>query len=155
MTTAPDTTDYRLPDTLQGIYDAVARHLLAQGAVSVATLPHGGIGCAYRGDNGLKCAIGALIPDELYYPEMEGMGGLAVLSSIRLLDFNKHDREWVAARADLLIALQRAHDDAHGVLPRRVLPFWEQRLASIAETFGLRPFTRAMLETCDASTPRA
>lgn len=29
--------------------------------------------CLYRGPNGLKCAIGALIPDELYREEMEGM----------------------------------------------------------------------------------
>lgn len=28
--------------------------------------------CAYRGDDGLKCAAGWLIPDELYNPEFEG-----------------------------------------------------------------------------------
>lgn len=30
--------------------------------------------CAYRGENGLKCAIGHLIPDDLYLPQFEGTG---------------------------------------------------------------------------------
>lgn len=34
--------------------------------------PHaGGNGCYYRGPNGSKCAVGCLIPDSVYRPEME------------------------------------------------------------------------------------
>lgn len=29
--------------------------------------------CAYRGDNGLMCAVGCLIADEVYYPELESL----------------------------------------------------------------------------------
>ena len=32
----------------------------------------GGSGCRYRGPDGKKCAIGHMIPDEHYRPEMEG-----------------------------------------------------------------------------------
>ena len=30
--------------------------------------------CAYRGANGLKCAVGHCIPDDVYEPDMEGKG---------------------------------------------------------------------------------
>lgn len=33
-----------------------------------------GTSCRYRGDNGTMCAVGCLIPDELYHPHMEGSG---------------------------------------------------------------------------------
>lgn len=56
--------------TNQEIFDKVATHLLSQGKRSAL----GGVGCAYRGDGGLQCAIGCLIPDELYRYELEGWG---------------------------------------------------------------------------------
>ena len=62
--------------TPQSLYDAVARHLLTQREPSRVPpeVPCVGNGCAYRGERGLKCAIGALIPDELYRPEFEQVG---------------------------------------------------------------------------------
>ena len=51
----------------QQAFDTVARHLLTQGCKSIG--PHG---CAYRGEGGKKCAIGALIPDDLYNRSFEG-----------------------------------------------------------------------------------
>jgi hypothetical protein len=50
----------------QEIFDKVAKHLLTQNRQA-----KGKTGCAYRGDNGDKCAIGCLIPDEDYGPKME------------------------------------------------------------------------------------
>jgi len=48
-------------------------HTLQQGKRSTRLMPYSAKKvCAYRGDNGLKCAIGALIPDNEYIPEMEG-----------------------------------------------------------------------------------
>lgn len=38
------------------------------------------VGCAYRGSNGMKCAIGHLIPDEMYNSIIEGNG---IISTIR------------------------------------------------------------------------
>jgi len=56
--------------TKQETFDTVARHLLTQKAQSL--LDDVGKTCAYRGTNGLKCAVGALLPDELYHPSLEG-----------------------------------------------------------------------------------
>ncbi len=55
--------------TEQETFNKVVRHLRKQ---KVKSLRNGGFGCAYRGDNGTKCAVGCLIPDELYHPSMEG-----------------------------------------------------------------------------------
>lgn len=57
--------------TRQEIYDRVASHLLSQ--MEVSRRP-GGF-CLYRGPRNLKCAIGALIPDELYDTSFDDTGG--------------------------------------------------------------------------------
>lgn len=57
----------------QEVFDTVARHLLRQGRRS--TRLHkmwGRVQNAYRGDDGLSCAIGCLIPDKRYDGAMEG-----------------------------------------------------------------------------------
>lgn len=56
--------------TLQQVYDTVVSHLLQQGERS---LRPDGATCAYRGEGGLKCAVGVLIKDEFYLPEIEGV----------------------------------------------------------------------------------
>ena len=53
---------------LQEIFNRVRDHLLTQGEISSRT----GVNCAYRGENGMSCAVGCLIPDELYLEAMEG-----------------------------------------------------------------------------------
>lgn len=58
----------------QELFDRVARHLLTQMKQSMvldANDPRSR--CRYRGPNGLKCAIGCLIPDEKYSEELEGL----------------------------------------------------------------------------------
>jgi len=57
----------------QEIFDKVKKHLLTQGKRAVNAMGK----CKYRifDENGeviAKCAIGALIPDEIYVPSMEG-----------------------------------------------------------------------------------
>lgn len=47
--------------TAQQVFDQVAGHLLTQLQASVTHE-----GCAYRGEEGLKCAAGCLIADEEY-----------------------------------------------------------------------------------------
>jgi hypothetical protein len=39
--------------------------------------------CMYRGPDGLKCAVGALIPDELYIEDMEGSAITRILIDYR------------------------------------------------------------------------
>lgn len=61
----------------QEIFTRVAVHLLRQGRPSLM----GDGACAYRGDDGLKCAVGVLIPDELCTPGfMEFNNGSGVMS---------------------------------------------------------------------------
>ena len=59
--------------TEREIFDKVKNHLLAQGKRSTKIDPTVEISpCAYRGTDGLKCAIGCLIPDKLYFASLEG-----------------------------------------------------------------------------------
>lgn len=58
--------------TRQEIFNIVSTHLLEQDDKSAETDEKGLFRCKYRGPNGLKCAIGILIPDEEYNPEWEG-----------------------------------------------------------------------------------
>lgn len=51
----------------QEIFDRVSNHLLTQ---KKQALSEDGK-CAYRSNNGLKCAVGCLIPDELYDSNLE------------------------------------------------------------------------------------
>lgn len=64
----------------QQIFDTVAKHLLEQGEKSEGPDPSSddGTTCLYRGPNGLKCAAGCLIPDEMYSPKLEGLNVNAV-----------------------------------------------------------------------------
>jgi hypothetical protein len=54
--------------TKQETFDTVARHLLTQGEKSEID----GVGCAYFGQEGRRCAAGVLIPEDKYDPEFEG-----------------------------------------------------------------------------------
>ena len=54
----------------QAAFDTAVRGLNAQRAFSsYETNPES---CSYRGSNGDKCAVGFLIPDDRYTPEIEG-----------------------------------------------------------------------------------
>lgn len=59
----------------QEIFNKVAAHLLTQGrkaqrgANVVGDTP---TQCRYRGENGTMCAVGCLISDDVYTPELEG-----------------------------------------------------------------------------------
>lgn len=53
--------------TPQEAFDIAAKGIQAQGGRSVDEDDV----CLYRGPNGCKCAVGHLIPDDLYDPKME------------------------------------------------------------------------------------
>jgi len=57
-----------MPLSQQEIFNKVMTHLFAQG--EPAKNEHDE--CAYRGLDGKQCAVGCLIPDELYDKKMEG-----------------------------------------------------------------------------------
>lgn len=122
--------------TPQEIFDTVAKHLITQGQQSQRDDGT----CLYRGPGGLKCAVGVLIPDDVYTRKMElddlgetgnGVHGLLyrhahVLpgyfsENVRLLSRlqNVHDLMYDRTSfARPLFALARdLHLDPHVVLP--------------------------------------
>jgi hypothetical protein len=86
-------------DTSRKIFDYVVNHMKTQGCQSMRQ--HEPDECAYRGANGTSCAVGCLILDEEYNPNMEYRTLEEVISGIpRLHQFN-----------DLLYSLQMFHDN--------------------------------------------
>lgn len=100
----------------QEVFDTMLAHLRKQGRVAVID----GVGCAYRTPEGLKCAVGALIPDNLYNPNIENKSVMSYevrqclpfsitesdrsfLSDVQL---NMHDR--LEGRPDFHTALEDA-----------------------------------------------
>ena len=97
--------------TARDIYERVSNHLLTQRAVSEDE--NGS--CRLRSGNSRKCAIGSLIADELYRPEIEGIGisyyrnakDGSLLRALYASEVNAYDPDIV----ELLIELEEVHDD--------------------------------------------
>jgi len=95
--------------TKQETFDKVAVHLIKQGKQSVSGYSGG---CAYRGDNGLRCAVGALIPDDLYDDEMDNEGiGIGSLCDENTGPYGPKFPIFPRRLFNLLQALQMAHDE--------------------------------------------
>ncbi len=128
--------------SLQQVFDIVAKHLLTQ--MKRSERPGNYVGsnqddevpfCAYRASDGSKCAIGCLIPDDIYNPDWEGHCVGTLLSCKPLF------RKLFAPRSDsdqdltepwyaFLLGLQIIHDTS---LPEE----WEYDLERFAERFKL------------------
>ncbi len=95
----------------QAVVDKILKHLWDQERVSTSSYAKG---CAYRGRDGTKCAIGILIPEEVYLSEMEGKGFNTICSIFKEV---RDLPEIQALRVDHPIhgplgrALQRLHDN--------------------------------------------
>lgn len=114
---------------LQEIFDKVATHLLTQGEKSmlphdhvVFLNPHLNIECAYRGENGLSCAVGCLIPDDKYDEYIEGKGVSEVNAVCNM--------NWNYRQVQLLWELQSVHDDTP-------IHLWQQQLKLVADEYSL------------------
>lgn len=98
--------------SLQVIFDTVVDHLFTQGRPA-KTILNGALTCAYRGDDGTKCAVGCLLDDEQYDPDLEGNNvqdeAVQLALGLRVTDVLMSD-ELVQRRIDLLAALQHVHD---------------------------------------------
>lgn len=111
--------------TPQETFSLVVEHLRKQGKPSIGKRG----GCKYRNELGLKCAIGAVIEDTEYSPEMEGHV---------LFDFLKMDYDFVPAslkerlepHVSMLTALMHVHDYT-------TVELWEPGFQGIAKEFKL------------------
>ena len=91
--------------TNQEVFDTVCEHLAKQGRRARDGSPQNY--CCYRAPDGAKCAVGCLIPDDLYEVEMDGSG----YSVAPLLDhFPKFRKLFEGVDEYLLMRLQIAHD---------------------------------------------
>jgi hypothetical protein len=114
---------------LQAMFDTAAVHLLCQNARSMDS-----DGCKYRDPNGLKCAVGCLIPDNAYDPSFDE----APDTRVSLLWNNPQFRAALEAGGVpdthdaliLLCDLQLAHDTADPSL-------WQQKLRTLAKAYEL------------------
>jgi hypothetical protein len=133
------------PLTKQQAFDLSVNGIRAQGYRR--SLAHGTT-CMYRSLEGEKCAVGHMIPDELYHPSLEGSTAAAFDGS------DRYARGAVRAVTELLSAkdvcdlaqrLQRLHD---GITPPwvdgRPLPdmirqafLFEQGFSRISDVHGL------------------
>lgn len=115
--------------TDQEIFDKVATHLLNQNEQSVKLIERFGEEievCQYRSDNGLKCAAGCLIPDDLYRSEFEGNTWDCLAAEIGGEFFKSFSPE----NNYLISRLQGLHDTHE---PR----LWKDELENLAEQFDL------------------
>ena len=125
--------------TPQQLYDNALNQIRKQGTAS-----HDDDGCLYRGPNGTMCAVGASIPDDLYFPGMEHVEIRYLLAqsdwfyrthTIKIDKLREHLGE---ENEDLMVHLQRIHDELE---PRIGAAFsmldFEIRMKGLADKFGL------------------
>jgi hypothetical protein len=115
---------------LQRMIDKGAEHMRAQGEVS---MNDEGI-CAYRGAEGSKCFIGALIPDKHYTSSLEGCGVMAhnVQDALEEAGYKLDYRDLTCA---LDQAQERLHDDLKH--SEAFLPAFEANLKDYCNEYGL------------------
>ena len=129
--------------TLQEIFDKVKVHLLAQGKPAVDWVTSQ---CRYRAPDGLKCAVGCLITDEAYTPDIEGtvlpysptrVDG-SLFPVIRALQDSGIDAVESGTTRHLLRELQRAHDEMTDCPDStQYEPWLNKKLARVAKEFNL------------------
>lgn len=117
----------------QDVFDRVVAHAREQGRRSM--LPTGS--CAYRGEDGTKCFIGALITDEAYERglECQRVDSYEVREALAASGVSVDSPDEEA----FLVALQRIHD-AHvplEVRARGLGNYWERQFEAFASNRGV------------------
>jgi hypothetical protein len=112
--------------TDQEAFELAVTGVIKQGKRSMGPWPSGRFGCAYRGENGLKCHIGMLIPDDQYKPELEGKGPGEIGFDLPCLK---------GLNEDLLRECQSAHDD--DAADDNFVADYVAHIREIADAYGL------------------
>ena len=117
---------------IQEIFDLVVEHALKQKKQSYDNLLEM---CKYRGPSGTKCFVGFLIPDELYFGEMEGKLISVVLEEFpKVAEYllgNNINPELKKKKRCLLEDLQELHDN---YMPNR----WKDELEGLSVQYELK-----------------
>lgn len=93
--------------TRQQIFNTAYHGLAAQGFQR--SMRENGFGCAYRGADGRRCALGYLIPDAVYDPEWDSDHKSM---SAYMLSSENITNEICEGNQRFLIDLQTVHDDS-------------------------------------------
>jgi len=127
--------------TAQQLFDYITHFLYKQGKASMGVAEDGTETCAYRGSKGLMCAVGCIIPDEIYVPLMEAK---AVDELGKFITAPKHKsyKKLLEKHISLLCELQTVHDDLYdyeyiGSTKRQVRQVLLKEFAFVAEDHGL------------------
>jgi hypothetical protein len=122
--------------TAQEAFDTVARHLIAQGH---AAQSEDGEASLYRAPDDSRCAVGCLIPDDLYGAQLEG-------ARVTAAEF---EGIFPSDLHELLTRLQYVHDAADptsayfaraaALSSEFDFALLRARLSEAAEDFGLSP----------------
>ena len=104
--------------TPQEIFDTVGVHLLTMKEQSRSQIDKT---CAYRGDNGARCAAGIILPDEYYRPWMDDECKSPInaqgfrLNSTLMVDIIRYNPDalpaWMVSNGELISELQSVHDN--------------------------------------------
>ncbi|MGF6792730.1 hypothetical protein [Paraburkholderia sp. 35.1] len=122
------TTAYLMTLDTQDVFDIVAWQLLRQNGQSMA---HESARCRYRAPDGKRCAVGWLIPDDVYSPRLEHLGVRDVAAILCKTDHGIRFAEFLCRHMSLLRDLQGMHD-------ARAPAEWPAALREIARGYGLR-----------------
>lgn len=90
-------------NTMQHEFDAVVEHLFKQGRP--AKQKHF---CKYRTEDGLSCAVGCRIPDEMYTDDMEARNASYLIDGFNDGKYSLPSE--LPAYKDMFTELQRVHD---------------------------------------------
>jgi hypothetical protein len=94
-----------MPLNHQETFDTMLTHLRKQGQRAVdQTHEHMVDTCMYRTSSGLKCAVGCLIPDDLYDRRMEGSDPAGLVDDGFISDWDAEDVDFLKS------AQTRLHD---------------------------------------------
>ncbi len=110
------------------MFNKIVKHLLKQNKKCELTNKNDYKMCVYRGENGMKCAIGCILPDKLYRPRHDKES----YDIYRLMN-NLEIRKYFGGKDNIefLVELQGIHDSYN---PKN----WKFKLKIFAKKYDLK-----------------